>query len=1092
MWYEIFKFELKYRFKRPETYLFFVFLLAFSVFGMDFIFQGVELGLVKLNAPIVIGKTMGAITGIFMILSSMIMGMPMIRDDQYHITSLIYTTPIRKFDLLLGRFLGSFLILLLIFCAIPLGMMAGEFLPWHFEAEMNSFSIAPYATLFPTIMLPTLFFGAALFFVTGTLSRSLLVVYTQGIIIFVIFFLTKSITNDYLQAVMDPFSLTTITQLSKDWTVVEKNTLLLSFSGVLLVNKMFWISIGILVMCFGYFRFNFSILQKSRKPSKSKISFAPKDKILDINLPNVIPQYGLRSQVIQFFTMSKFYCKSLLKETSFWAIVICGIIIIIVNSISLGTVYGVDSYPTTYFIVEELQELSLYFFIIILLFYSGELYWMERGAGLNLMCDATPISSLVRLSSKVVGLIGVYIVLMFSLILSGIVFQIMKGYYHFDIPVYLTGFFIEILPFLVIYTFASFFIQSLVNSKFLGILITLIFFIVMIALQAMGYDHVLFSFGGGGLKGYSEMNGYGHFMAPYLLTKTYWVLFGMLLLIIASILSVRGVNLNLKDRLTKSGTNFTRKTKIFAIIILTLFILLGSYVFYQTHVLNEVWTQEEEQSYRANYEKSLKQFEYKSQPKIVEANLNIELYPDERSYYLEGEFTLKNDEDSPITEIHIQKLIESDILLDSVYFSESFTADDQYQEFEYIIYQLVNPLASGDSLKMFFKQVLKPKGLNTSGSSGSVLHNGTFIRNNEFPTLGYNKKYELRDEDEREQNGLEPRLNKAEIDDDHELQVARSGSDSHGVKTKITIGTNSNQTAITSGNFVKKWERGERNYCEYHANEPMINFYAILSGRYELLKDQWHPKKQVDENAVDLEIYYHPRHTYNLDRMIAGMKASLDYYSTNFSPYQYRQLRIVEFPRYEEFAQSFPNTIPFSESIGFMLDIDDSLDVDMTFFVTAHEIAHQWWGMQVETANVKGRNFVLETLSQYSALMVFKSQFSQTKVDQFLTLQKELYEKGRNKSKVEEVPLYLVENEEYIYYNKGAIAMYKLQELVGEDKVNLALRSFINDWNSKDGHVKRKTKRYATSEDLISYIVGNTAEEKRNEVVKLFKEISSF
>ena len=37
----------------------------------------------------------------------------------------------------------------------------------------------------------------------------------------------------------------------------------------------------------------------------------------------------------------------------------------------------------------------------------------------------------------------------------------------------------------------------------------------------------------------------------------------------------------------------------------------------------------------------------------------------------------------------------------------------------------------------------------------------------------------------------------------------------------------------------------------------------------------------------------------------------------------YQQMRILEFPRYETFAQSFPNTVPFSEGIGFLMDIDD-------------------------------------------------------------------------------------------------------------------------------------------------------------------------
>ena len=104
MWYEIFKFELKYRAGRPETYMFFAFLLLFSVVGVDFIFQGVEIGLMKKNAPLVIGKTMGAISGLCMIMVSMIMGVPVLRDYQYQINGLLFVNPLSKRDYLLGRF----------------------------------------------------------------------------------------------------------------------------------------------------------------------------------------------------------------------------------------------------------------------------------------------------------------------------------------------------------------------------------------------------------------------------------------------------------------------------------------------------------------------------------------------------------------------------------------------------------------------------------------------------------------------------------------------------------------------------------------------------------------------------------------------------------------------------------------------------------------------------------------------------------------------------------------------------------------------------------------------------------------------------
>ncbi len=115
MWYSIFKFELQYRIKRPDTYVFFIFLFLFSIVGVDFIFQGTTLGGVQLNSPLVIAKTMGAITGIFMILASMIMGVSVLRDFEYQMESLVFVNPIKKRDYLLGRFLGSFAVLLFIF-----------------------------------------------------------------------------------------------------------------------------------------------------------------------------------------------------------------------------------------------------------------------------------------------------------------------------------------------------------------------------------------------------------------------------------------------------------------------------------------------------------------------------------------------------------------------------------------------------------------------------------------------------------------------------------------------------------------------------------------------------------------------------------------------------------------------------------------------------------------------------------------------------------------------------------------------------------------------------------------------------------------
>ncbi|MCF2875795.1 MULTISPECIES: ABC transporter permease/M1 family aminopeptidase [unclassified Tenacibaculum] len=1086
MWYEIFKFELKYRAKRADTYVFFLVLFLFSMVGVDFIFQGMEFTTVKKNAPLVIAKTMGAITGIFMILASMIMGVAVLRDFEYNIESLMYVNPIKKKEYLLGRFLGSFTVLFFVFTGILFGMILGEFMPWHNPNDLNPFSVSVYLKPFIIITLPILLFGACLFFVTGALSRKLVVVYTQGVVFFVAFMLTKAIKNEYLQAIMDPFSLTTLTLLTDSWSIVDRNVFNIPFSGVLLYNKLFWMLLGAVILWFGYRKFSFNLIRNKRLKKKSLVTTITEE---NSNYATKIPQFTFQKELqtkwTQFLHLSWFYFVNICKQPSFWAIMICGMIIILINSVSLGTIYGVDSYPKTYFIVEELQETSSYFFIILLVFYSGEIIWKERGANVNLIYDATPISNFISLLSKYVGLLLIYMVLIATLIFTGIIFQTLNGYYDYELEVYFYGFFLEVLPFLALYTCIAIFAQVVTNRKFVGILAVLLFFMFNIALAVMGYDHDLYWFGGSSLGKYSDMNGYGHLLKPYLYIKTYWFLVGFLLLILGAILSVRGTENSLKKRWSSGKYSMSKRLKTFTIVVFCSFLGLGTYIFYNTNVLNKYWTNTEEIAFKASYEKELKKFEYIKQPKITSVNLQVELYPEKQNYTAKGSYILKNTSETPIDKIHVQKKIEDYVSLKNVIFEGGARVDKRYQKYDYSIYQLNKTLQPGDSIKMSFVQEYTSQGFEMKSSNQSIVHNGTFFNNNSFPTLGYNRKYELRNTNDRAEFDLPKRLNKARREDANELENARSGSDSDGIQLEIVIGTNKNQTAVAPGNLVKQWKSNNRNYFHYKTAIPIINFYSIVSAEYELAKDTWVAPKT--KNLVELEVYYHKGHEYNVQRMMDAMKKSFDYYSTHFSPYQYNHMRITEFPRYAQFAQSFPGTVPFSEAMGFVLNIDDGKDVDMAFFITAHELAHQWFGMQVEAANVQGQHFILETLSQYAALMVLKKHFSKEKVAQFLELQQTDYKEGLRKESKQEPSLALVENQSYVYYAKGAINMYKLQEAIGEDRVNRALKAFIADWHSQHGKLKTATKRYATSKDLLTYLKNVTPESKQELINELFK-----
>ena len=109
-----------------------------------------------------------------------------------------------------------------------------------------------------------------------------------------------------------------------------------------------------------------------------------------------------------------------------------------------------------------------------------------------------------------------------------------------------------------------------------------------------------------------------------------------------------------------------------------------------------------------------------------------------------------------------------------------------------------------------------------------------------------------------------------------------------------------------------------------------LDFFAYVSARYAVKRVMY----QGVDNPVAIEVYHTPAHNYDVDDMIDASKAGLAYYEKNFSPFQYRQYRILEYPRYRGFAQSFPNTVPFSEGIGFISRVEKPTDIDFAYFVT--------------------------------------------------------------------------------------------------------------------------------------------------------------
>jgi aminopeptidase N len=238
-------------------------------------------------------------------------------------------------------------------------------------------------------------------------------------------------------------------------------------------------------------------------------------------------------------------------------------------------------------------------------------------------------------------------------------------------------------------------------------------------------------------------------------------------------------------------------------------------------------------------------------------------------------------------------------------------------------------------------------------------------------------------------------------------------------------------------------------------------------------------------NGVAIEVYHHPGHG-NVGRMIDAAKKSLAYFTANFGPYQRRSIRIVEFPGYApDDATSFPGLIAFSEALGFNARLDGEEAIDFLFYITAHEVAHQWWAQQLVGANVQGVGVLHETLAQYSALMVMEDEVGQEKLRRVLEYELDRYLRGRARERSVEPPLALIERQDFAYYHKGALAMYALRDAVGEERLNAALSRFLSSFASGGPP-------YATTADLLAAIRPAVPAESAYLVGDLFENVTMF
>lgn len=1080
------RFELREQLRSPFLWLLAALyaLLAFAALASDAVQIGGGIGNVLRNAPTVIASVLAIFSLLGLLVAALFVSNALLRDFELGTAELVFSTPVRRRDYLCGRIGAALIAGTVMYLVIALGMFVAQFMPWIDPARLGPVSLLPYLWSLLVLVLPNLLFTTALLSLLAVTTRSILWVYIGVIVFFVLYGVSRALLADldnvWVATLSDPLGIRALSQTLRYWSAEQRNLQLPPLAGYLLANRALWLGMSGLLFAatFALFRTERSDTRGRRGTTPAVSSSAQTAGVRAITTTGltVTPAFAATTAFRQLLRQIRFDTLGVLRSAPFVVLLMMGLANFIPTALFNARLYGTAVLPVTSLMLQALQNSYSFLLIIVVLFYAGELVWKERGNRIDGITDAMPVPDWVPLLGKFVALLAVIASFQFAGALTSIVLQLGRGYTTIEPLLYLKTLALGSVLYVLMGGMALV-LQVLSNNKFVGYALLMLVLIGQSVLSLLDYTQNLYNFGSWPNAPYSDMNGFGHFLPGQLWLQAYWGVFLLALLLLSSAFWARGIGHGLRQRARVALRRLRGPTGAALAISLLGFAAIGGWLYWNTNVYNSFLSPEQELDLQARYEREYRKYKDLPQPRIIAVDNHIDLYPETESAVIDATWTVRNTHSVPISEVHVgmqgrsgdRSLVTVD-LGGQTLITHDIPAG-------YRIYRLQHPLQPGEERMFRFRVDQHPHGLTAAQAQTDLVANGTFFNSRSLPWFGYNTQTEITDRNDRRKRGLGEPTRMPKLEDQAARANTYVSNDADWLQFASTICTASDQVALAPGYLQKEFRQAGRRCFRYVMDRPMLNFYAYLSARWQVRKAYY--------KKIPIEIYYDPKHPYNVQRMIEGVQKSLAYYEANFTPYQHHQVRIIEFPGYAGFAQSFANTIPYSESIGFIADLRDKNDIDYVFYVTAHEVAHQWWAHQVIGANVQGATMLSESLAQYSALMVMEREYGRAHMRRFLKYELDRYLEGRSGETIDELPLYRVENQQYIHYRKGSLVFYRLREEIGEQALNRALQRFLQAKAFQQPP-------YATSAELLQAIRAEARPDQQAMITDLFERITFY
>ncbi len=1053
MTWQLLQFEWRWQMRRA-TYV--AIALIVCAFSLVLVRQGYGPEAAYINSPYSVIQSSGLLTLWFVMVLTMLCVHGALRDDEHRMRELVHSRPIGLVRLHSTRLLGLWSSALFVAAIVLLLQLVAPYLVAKDPSRVGPLRILPYVWTLVWMYAPNLLLITAVLYAAATYTRSTLATYIGGILLFSLYMVTALLIDSPLMAgaapatpesmaraaVLDPFGLSAFFEATRYWTPAERNFRLLPVQGHFLQNRVLWFCVSIALLLTSYRRAperaaRGAFITRWRRTHTRPLDPVPRSAYV----PVVASTSNFSTQSHAFLTTLRIETRLLLGAWTVQALLVLWMFVVGIEIMSAlrGGEYGTHVLATSALLTSRLREPLALLGNVSVAYFAAELVWRERTLRFDALLDATPTPNAAFYVGKLFALWSIPLLLVLSGLLVALGVQLWTG----DQPVIPSVFWGQsvLLSIPLLWRAVVLIgIHLIAVNRWVGLIGGVAFLVQSVSGQMPWLEHPMLRFAWTPLVSYSDLDGFGPALPSYIAMALYWGCWSALIAVVSQGLWRRGLDRGLVARCKSIGAALGREGRL-AAVAATLLCVGASSALWLHDDGPTGWRSSTEQSqWRVDYERRYRNTARAPQPSIRAVELNVDLFPERRIAQVHGIATLENRTERTIDSVWMVTRRDADSVRLTLQGARTLTYDSRFGVWTAV---LAAPLAPGELRRMEYHYMLDRGGVRLGESDLDVARDGSYLQASVLlPSIGYRGSFEESDPRIRASAALgtaTTRLADTAAIDSLTRLARRVGQSPPWLTIHATVSTAADQDVVGPGTLTRSWTTNGRRYFTYDVPEPTTPTFAFASARYDV--------RRATQNGVDIEVWHHPGHDQNVERMLLAAQRTIALMGASMGPYPRSVLRMAEIPAGWGFgAFATAGVLFFTEDRGMLADatrILDSRDVDLVTRRVAHEVAHQWWGHSVEPLNVTGATVLVESLAKYAEQRVIASLQGEDAVASILSYDHDRYLRGRAEDADAEPALISTVDEAYLYYGKGALAFHALRSTLGDSTLTRVLAALV-------------------------------------------------